>query len=987
MKAERWREIERICNLVLEVPPGERNALLEKACAGDGALRKEVERLLAHERSAEDFIAAPALEMAAREVARGEGSESGPDTIPKTLLHYRILEQIGAGGMGVVYRAEDTKLGRQVAIKVLPEIFSGDAERLARFEREAKLLAALNHSNIAAIHGLEEDGGKHFLVLELVEGSTLAERLRKGRLPVDEALQVCRRIAEGLEAAHEKGIIHRDLKPANVKVTAEGAVKILDFGLARALHDPVAIADLSQSPSITEEMTRPGVVLGTAVYMSPEQATGRDVDRRADIWAFGCILYECLTGKRAFSGATTTETVAAILKREPDWATLPDETPAIVRSLLRRCLQKDPGLRLHDIADARLEIAESAACSSEAVPARRRHSLLLLGVCAAVILLAGILLDRLLTKYLPVGPAAPVAKRVIKVEPGHWLDGFRRELEAQRPNRTALAISGDGSFIVYSAIEENPDVKACPQLYLRRVDQLEAKPIAGTEGAINPFLSPDDRWVGYWADGQVKKVPVEGGVPATVCNAASIFGASWGIDNSIIFSSDYYSGLKRVSADGGTPEELTSPDPKREEASHRLPCLLPNGKAVLFTIMRHYADTKPWIALMDLKTRQWRTLFQDAADARCFPSGYLVFLRQGILMAVRFDVERMQATGQPYPVAANVMQALSGLNAYYNSGAGQFAVSVSGSISYATGGILPPYENSLVWVDQNGSEQPALRIKQPFFAPRLSPDGRRIAYACPGGERQIWVYDIATGINSKLTGEGRATYPIWSPDGKRVVFSWMSSGVPNLFWQPYDGSSPMERLATSAYQHYPGSWSHDSRTIALVESHPESGNDIAFLDTPSGKVSPYLYSRYQESFPEFSPDGRWIAYTCNETGRDEIYVKSVGGTGGKSQITNDGGLQPIWARRNGRQLFYRRQDQVWAVDIWTEGGFSIRNRRMLFERPGYAAGGPIRSYDVSLDSQRFLMVKHEQKKPAPVTEMILVQNWYEELKSLVPTGK
>jgi serine/threonine-protein kinase len=551
--------------------------------------------------------------------------------IGSSLSHYRIIEKLGAGGMGEVYRAEDTNLDRQVAIKVLPDIFSGDPERLARFEREAKLLASLNHPNIAAIYGLEETGGKRFLVLELVEGETLAQRIHREALPVEEALEVCRQIAEGLEAAHEKGIIHRDLKPANVKISPEGKVKLLDFGLARALHDQAATADLSHSPTITEAMTRPGVVLGTAAYMSPEQAKGKTVDKRADIWAFGCVMYECLTGKRAFRGDDVTEVMAKILEAEPDWSLLSANTPSSIRALLRRCLRKDSKRRQQDILDARIEIEESAAKDAvpiQALPAPRRFSLLWLAACAAVMLLAGILIGAALMRYSQPGTSSPVVRSVIKVEPGHWLDGMRRVLEAQRPSRTAMAISGDGRFVVYSAIEENPSPQAKSQLYLRRMDQAEARPITGTEGGINPFLSPDNRWVGFWADGKLKKIPVDGGVSTTLCDAALLFGASWGPDNSIVFADGEDAGLSRASADGGKPESLTTPDPKREEYSHRLPSWLPNGKAVLFTVMRHAWDSQPWLALLRLDTREWHVLLRDAADARYVPTGHLVFLTQ-----------------------------------------------------------------------------------------------------------------------------------------------------------------------------------------------------------------------------------------------------------------------------------------------------------------------------------------------------------------------
>jgi len=561
---------------------------------------------------------------------------------------YRVIEEIGRGGMGVVYKAEDTKLARKVAIKVLPEIFTADPERLARFEREARVLASLNHPNIAAIYGVEEADGKRFLVLELVEGENLAERLSRGALTLDETLDVCRQIAEGLEGAHEKGIIHRDLKPSNVKTTPERKVKILDFGLAKAFHDQASEVDLSKSPTITADMTQPGVILGTAAYMSPEQATGRPVDKRADIWAFGCILFECLTGRRAFLGDTVTESIAAILRGEPDWDSLPADTPGNVRTVLRRCLQKDPSRRLHDIADARIEIGESATYPSEAVPAPRRLPLLWLGACAAVILLAGMFIGRLL-----IGPprstlSPSVVTSTIKVEPGHWLDGMRRAIDMERPSRTAMAISSDGRFVVYSAIEENPSPQAKPRLFLRRMDQSEAKPITGTEGGINPFLSPDNRWVGFWTDGKLKKIPVEGGVATALCDAPLIFGANWGRDDSIVFADDSTAGLLKVSAEGGKPETLTKPDPKREEASHRLPSWLPNGNAVLFTVMKHAWDSQPWLALLRLDTREWRVLLKDAADARFAPTGHLVFLRQGTLMAVRFDPARLDVIGQPF---------------------------------------------------------------------------------------------------------------------------------------------------------------------------------------------------------------------------------------------------------------------------------------------------------------------------------------------------
>jgi serine/threonine protein kinase len=493
--------------------------------------------------------------------------------IGQTISHYRILEKLGQGGMGEVYLAEDFSLDRKVALKFLPDVSTGDPVRKARFEREAKLLASLNHPNIAAIYGLEQADGKRFLVLEYVEGETLQQSLGKGPLPVEDTLGVCRQIAEGLEAAHESGVIHRDLKPANVMITTEEKVKILDFGLAKALADEVQSVESSHSPTITEAMTQPGVVLGTAAYMSPEQAKGRAVDKRTDIWAFGSILYECLTGKQAFRGNNITEILAKILEAEPDWSRLPAHTPAFMKSVLRQCLQKDPKFRLHDIADVRIQMGETAAMDTvpmEAVSAFRRPSFFWLTACAAVAFVAGIFIgSALTTRYFQPASPAPVVTSTIKVEPGHWLEGMHRAIEMDRPSRTAMTISSNGKFIVYSAIEKNPGVQAKPQLYLRKMDQSEAKVITGTEGGINPFLSPDDRWIGFWADGKLKKVPVEGGIAATLCDASTLYGANWGRDNSIAFAGGESTGISIVSAEGGTPEILTKPDPKREEYGHR----------------------------------------------------------------------------------------------------------------------------------------------------------------------------------------------------------------------------------------------------------------------------------------------------------------------------------------------------------------------------------------------------------------------------------
>ena len=989
-KGDRLSRIEQLYYDALERPEAERSAFLAGACGGDNRLHREVEKLLSFDKKAGSFMESPALDVAAQALARKAEAGKSIDFVGQTLLHYKVLDKIGEGGMGEVYRAEDAVLGRQVAIKVLPDEFAHDAERLARFEREAKLLASLNHPNVAAIYGLEQADGKPFLVLELVEGQTLSERSKKGRIPLDETLDICRQIAEGLEAAHEKGIIHRDLKPANVKVTPEGKVKILDFGLAKAFYEQAAPVDPSRSPTITEQMTAMGVILGTAAYMSPEQAKGKRVDKRADIWAFGCVLYECLTGKRTFHGDTITETVAAILKSDPDWTLLPADTPPIVRAVLRQCLQKDPSRRLRDVADAFIGIQELAAQPSQMVAFPRRLSLWWVAGAVAVGAIAATFVMLALTGHGKVAPSAIVTRATIRIEPGQWLAGMGGQTDFWRP--TAMASSSEGRFIVYSAIKENPGPQDKPRLYLRRTDQWEAKPIAGTEGGMNPFLSPDDRWVGFWAGelwaGKLMKVAIDGGVPVTLCNAELLFGASWTSDNSIIYAHASDSGLFRISAEGGEPESLTTPDRTKEENSHRLPRCLPDGKGVLFTIMRESFDLQPRIALLDLKTRKWRVLMEDAADARYVPTGHLAFLRQGTLMVVPFDLGRLQVTGQPVPAIASIMQTLNATLASYNTAAGQFSISDSGWLVYAKGGILPDRENSLVWVDRNGKSEPVASLKAPFAMPRLSPDGQRVVYSVIGTRSGVWVYDLNRGAATRLANEGKVTGANWTPDGKRVVFGWCKSFRPNLYWQAADGSSPMERLATTEYYQWPGSLTPGGATLVFVEERPVSDTsyDIFLLDLRSRRAKPFLNSRAGERWPELSPDGRWMAYVSSESGQQEVYVRPFPSSGGKWLISQEGGLEPLWAR-DGKQLFYRSGDQVWVADVRTDGGFSPSKPRLLLKAPGFGTGSPIRAWDLSLDGQRFLMVKLDERKPQPVTELILVQNWFEELKRLVPTGK
>jgi len=942
------------------------------------------------------------------------------------ISHFLILGKLGAGGMGEVYRAEDLNLNRQVAIKVLPDAFAADKERLARFQREAKVLASLNHPNIAAIYGLEEADGKRLLVMELVEGETLDEKIVKVPIPQDETFEFLRQVAEGLEAAHEKGIIHRDLKPSNVKVTPEGKAKILDFGLAKPQVEEPAAADIAHSPTITAQMTQPGMILGTAAYMSPEQAKGRAVDKRADIWGFGCILFECLSGKKAFPGETITESLAAVLRGEPDWAALPADLPSSVHNLLRRCLERDTAERLRDIGEARISLKHAAATirtgafaaagqngafgrdgtgvaaegstgvASRAAPAsfarpKRLSSLWLIAIGAAA-LLSGLLIGSLvLQSTRPAAPPLPVAS-FIKLAPGWSLAGGRfGELDVKRPRFNTLAISRDGRFVVLCAAKDNLQNEEGRQLFIRRIDELEAKAIPGTEWAEGPFLSPDDKWVAFLGPGtpgsppKLKKIQMGGGLAQDICNVeeSRFYGADWGDDNTILLGS-YEGGLFRVSADGGTPETLTQPDPGHEEVSHRLPAFLPEKKGALFTVMRQAFDLRPRIALLDLGTRQWRMLIEDGADARYVPTGHILFLRQGQLMAAPFDLQKREIHGQPVPVLPKVMQALNIPMSGNNSAAGQFSISRSGWLAYAAGGINPNAERTPVWVDHQGRESPVMSKPGQYAMARLSPDGKKIALTTSDAESRVDIYDLERGVLTPLTLEGMAKCGNWTPDGKRVIFSWCKWGNLNLYWQPVDGSSGMERLTTSEFMEMGGSWTPDGRLFAFVRLG--NGPDIMLLDIRDKSVKPLLASEAWEDEPEFSPDGRWLAYRSSETGSQEIYVRSMKGTG-KWQISGEGGHEPRWAK-DGKRIYFRSGErQMWAADIIrTQPDFAVAKARLLFEHH-YSGQGGIGASDLSLDGRRFLMIKEQELQPELVHEIVLIQNWFEELKRLAPVRK
>ena len=723
-----------------------RPAYLAEVCNGDEALRHEVERLLAHGDQAANFLETPAMPVDDSFVATSlEGQCIGP---------YQVSALIGTGGMGEVYRARDTRLNRDVALKVLPERFALDPDRAARFTREAHLLATLNHPNIAAIYGLEESNRTQALVLELVDGPTLSDRIARGPMSLAEALTIARQMAEALEAAHEKGIIHRDLKPANVKIAGNGVVKVLDFGLAR-VWEGAPQSDLAASPRLTATDIGGRTVLGTPAYMSPEQVRGQSLDRRTDIWSFGCVLYEMLMGRAPFAGDTISDTLAAILEREPDLTVLPAASPPPIHRLLRRCFEKNRTRRLAAMADVRLDIDEALSSSDNDAPvalsiSRTRErlawasALLLIGVTAAVMVARA-------TRSAPI--PVETTRTILSVGPTGEISGanpLEQRVGATRPTRTAVALSPDGKTLVFGAIWGGPQ-----QLYARAMDQLTAIPISGTSGGYSPFFSPDGQWVGFGANGELRKVPLSGGPAVTLCKASAIFGASWGDDGTIVFATARNGGLWRVPAAGGTPEALTTLQPG--EYSHRLPHMLPGSHAVIFTISKGaqlWEDTQ--IVVRSLETGKQTVLVAGGSDGRYVSSGHLIYVRLGTLMAVPFDPVRLAVTGGATGVIDGVMQAADrNLSDMANTLAAQFTVSDSGALVYLTGGAVAAGERSLAWVDRHGTSQALPGPPRPYFVPRLSPDGRRVAVSTRD-VHEVWSYDIPRGALSPVTVDGGA---------------------------------------------------------------------------------------------------------------------------------------------------------------------------------------------------------------------------------------
>jgi len=855
---------------------------------------------------------------------------------------YEVTAKIGEGGMGEVYQARDTTLERDVALKVLPETFTTDPDRLARFQREAKVLASLNHPNIGAIHGLETSENTQALVLELIEGPTLAERIAKGPIPVDEALEIATQIAAALEAAHEQGIIHRDLKPANVKVKTDGTVKVLDFGLAKAVTSDARGANptTSATMSLTTSATQMGMVIGTAAYMAPEQAKGKPVDKRADIWAFGVVLLEMLGGKRVFGGETASETLAAVMMKEPDWGPLPTDLSPKLDNLVRRCLEKDPRERIRDIGDVRLAMkgAFETSASSPFATATSPDSAIWKRPTAwiSVLLLSAALFLAVMASRSP-SPEFPSTRFV--------------EPPAERMNffgPRAVAISPDGQHLAYSANNE---------LYLRRFDLPDAEAIPGTENAAAPFFSPDGQWIGFFTGSEIKKVPLTGGAPFTVCEVTDGLDGTWTEDDTIVFGIVGPTDLFHVSAQGGIPEPLTKRDDPTGD--HDFPDFLPGGDVMLFSVARDGNNfDEGRIVAQSLSTGERRVVIDGGFYPRWLASGHVVYARGGGLFVVPFDPGTLEVQGDPVEIVSGVLQSADGAH---------YSTSREGSLVYVSGGATSPFpEVSAVSIARDGAETMLPVAPGDFASGRISPDGTQMALVVGSVENfDVWISDITRGTLSRLTtNPGVDTSPMWTLDGSGVVFTSKRSGEWALYRQSVDGRGDAEQLLEipESAGLFPDSWTPDGTKLVFSYRLLDSSSDVGVLPIDSrDEWGPLLSTAAVERSGDISPDGDWITYVSNETGVPEVYVEQFPDLGSKTQISTGGGQSPQWSP-DGDEIFYRRPDTgaLMAVQIGSEPTLTVA-APLLITDEYYARRGPysfgFRMYDVFPDGERFLMFK------------------------------
>jgi len=871
-----------------------------------------------------------------------------------TISHYRILDKLGEGGMGVVYRAQDTRLNRDVAVKLLPDSLAHDRQRMARFQREAHMLAQLDHPNIAGIHGVEEFDGRYALVMELAEGPTLADRFSSGPIPPEEALPIARQIAEALEAAHEKGIIHRDLKPANIKVDADGNVRVLDFGLAKAIEGDSESADPASSPTLTMAATRDGIILGTAGYMSPEQACGRPADKRSDVWSFGVVLYEMLTGRGLFGGESVSDTLAGVLKTELDWSALPAGTPPAIRHLLRRCLERERRQRLQAIGEARiiLEVAIAGKAWQETllpVPAsRRKHIGKLLLVLAA----AGLLLSF---------AAGFFARRPAPVqEPPVRTFTIAKDQQANDP-----VISPDGRHIAYTA-----GIAGQGALWVQDLDRNDPRRLV-PPAVYGIFWSPDSSHIGYVKAGELKRISVDGGPEMTICKLPGPFGyiagAAWGPgDGSIVFASYNNGRLYAVAAAGGLPKLLIEPDENGMYLGE--PVVVP-GRASTPSLLVHTAGSdrgQSRILLRDLKSGRKEALAAGSRPAYS-PSGYVVFSRQNGLWALPVSPGDLRPTGDAFPIRQN---------------ASQPSVARDGTLVYLETSSSAPEQ--LVWKDRRG--QKLENIGQPqdqINTPHLSPDGKKVAvWGREQDNDDIWIQDAVRGLKTRLTTDSASEdRPIWSPDGRKIAYASNRTGNFNVFVRTTDGSGQEEPLLSTPDGDYVMDWSRDGEYLVVDFVVVTTSRDIGYVRSSDGsspkKVTPLIKSEFNEGDSSLSPDGRYLAYSSNESGRFEVYVQKFPAGGDKVQVSVNGGVEPRW-RRDGKELFYVEGETLIAVPVTASAGFSAGKPERLFEHKGIARR-PGQQYDVAPGGQRFVVIEPVGAEPSRAIRV--VQNWFAEFRN------
>jgi serine/threonine-protein kinase len=912
-------------------------------------------------------------------------------TVGTQLGSHEITALLGKGGMGEVYRARDLKLKREVAIKILPEEFSRDADRVIRFQREAEVLASLNHPNIAGIYDLAEASGTRFLVLELVEGETLADRIARGPIPVEEALIIAKQICEALEAAHERGIIHRDLKPTNVKLAPGGKVKVLDFGLAKALRDVSGSTTVSNSPTLVSG-SMGGVILGTAPYMSPEQARGKQVDARTDIWAFGCVLFEMLTGQQTFTGETTTDVLAKVLEAQPKWDALPPETSSSIRFLLETALNKDPKQRLHHIADVRpllnrpSTLDKSATTMVPAAPgvlSSKQKLYRILPWTAAALALGALL--AWLVKPVPLPEPRPVVRFDYELPEGQEFRGIARPV---------VAFSSDGRYFVYNTNRG---------LYLRSMDTLEARLIPGTEPALtNPFFSPDGEWVGYFGPpGELKKISIGGGAPVTLCKASNPFGVSWNADGTILFGQP--AGILRVLADGGEPK-LVIPTGSNELAYG--PEMLPDGETILFSLSAVEGEAR-WdqaqIVVQSLKSGKRKVVLQGGSDAHYAPSGHLTYAVGNVLYAVPFDLKKLEVVGGAVPLIQDVERPRNPGNA---TASANYGFSNRGTLVYLAFAPNVSTLNGLARVDLNGVVQRLNVPPDQYHHPRVSPDGKSLTVetVAQNGQSSIWIYDLAeTTARRRLMPEDASyTRPIWTPDSKKITFFSDREKPPGIYSQLADGSGLPERLtsAENGELQFPESWSPDGRTLSLAVVKGDGGIGVRgdwslwTLSRAENKLKPF-YDRPNSNQigSAFSPDGNWIAYFSNEERQFGIYLLPFPPTGvPPRQISRSGGAWPVWSPK-GTELFYRLNVGGSAalkglnkVTITTKPFPSFSSETPL-PLPGFIGFQYYRDYDMMPNGKEFLTVfptnqTASREPPRPRFEIVL--NWFTELQKRVP---